>query len=683
MFVRLAVLCALAVGWVSAQAYKPDYQNEYVASEDFLLKQKRVFQILYHVTQPRLKADLYKEGQEFKIEVHNYINKDAAKEFLHRLEHGMLPHDTVFSIYYPRIIEETECVFKLMYSAKDFDTFYKTALFLRNRLNHGLFVYSFYLAVIHRPDTKYIRLPAPYEMAPHLFYNDELLEKAHHVKELGQLEEKHSAGYDCYILPYNYSNHYLSDEYNYEQKLNYFTEDIGLNAYYFYLRNQFPFFLSSEEMGWPKTFRGMEYIYGHKQLFARYYLERLSNGLGHIEDYDYSRKFYSGYWPTMSYPNGMQFPSRPRNSHFPRSKFHKIQESREYETRIGQAVDSGIAYTKEGKTAKLYTAEGLNVLGNMIEGNADSCNEQYYGSIDMLGRSILGFNVAPLTPAKLQPSALEHFVTSMRDPAFWRLYKRFFHHYYRFKANQKPYKPEEIQFYEFKIESVQVDKLVTYFDLFDATISNGLAVESEQQAEAYLIQARQHRLNHKPFNVVVSVNAEKAHKVAIRIFLGPKYNVHMQEIDFTEHYHEFYEMDNFIYDLSAGANKITRNCHDFFFVDHEPEPSEVYWQKVAKGIESGEQLKLQKRIFAFPERLLLPKGRPEGMPLQLFVHVAPVQSDPVLYTSRVFGDSLVDDRAYNYPLDRPISEFDFHGANFFFKDVLVYHQIEHDHTVIF
>lgn len=99
-----------------------------------------------------------------------------------------------------------------------------------------------------------------------------------------------------------------------------------------------------------------------------------------------------------------------------------------------------------------------------------------------------------------------------------------------------------------KIESVEIEKLITYFDLFDATISNGLAVENEQEAEAYLIQARQHRLNHKPFNVNINLNSEKAQKVAIRIFLGPKYNVHMRDIDFTEHYNEFYELDNFIYD---------------------------------------------------------------------------------------------------------------------------------------
>lgn len=135
--------------------------------------------------------------------------------------------------------------------------------------------------------------------------------------------------------------------------------------------------------------------------------------------------------------------------------------------------------------------------------------------------------------------------------------------------------------------------------------------------------------------------------------------------------------------VSAGMNKITRNCHDFFFVDREFEPSEVYWQKIIKAIDGGEELKYQKRIFAFPERLLLPKGKPEGMPFQFFIHVAPIKGEPINYSSRIFGDSLMDNRAFGYPLDRPIQEFDFHGSNFFFKDVLIYHQSEHDHTVMF
>lgn len=86
----------------------------------------------------------------------------------------------------------------------------------------------------------------------------------------------------------------------------------------------------------------------------------------------------------------------------------------------------------EGKITKLYNnPEGLSILGNLIEGNGDSLNEQYYGNIDRLARNVLGFNIPPLTPYKLQPSALEHFTTSLRDPAFYRMWKRYLQIVYR------------------------------------------------------------------------------------------------------------------------------------------------------------------------------------------------------------------------------------------------------------
>lgn len=131
-------------------------------------------------------------------------------------------------------------------------------------------------------------------------------------------------GYDTYIIPANYSGWYITYEHDQEYKLNYFTEDIGLNLYYFYFRQQFPFWLKSEEFQFPQ-YRGEEYLYGHKQLMTRYYLERLSNNLGKIEEFDYYKEFYPGYYPTLTYHNGLPFPQRPYMSTFPYYKYKYIK----------------------------------------------------------------------------------------------------------------------------------------------------------------------------------------------------------------------------------------------------------------------------------------------------------------------------------------------------------------------
>lgn len=87
----------------------------------------------------------------------------------------------------------------------------------------------------------------------------------------------------------------------------------------------------------------------------------------------------------------------------------------------------------EGKLEGLYTPEGIEILGNIIEGNADSLNEKLYGSVDAEGRSVLGFNPDPLTKYKVLPSSLQHFDTSLRDPAFYRLCKRILGYFQRYK----------------------------------------------------------------------------------------------------------------------------------------------------------------------------------------------------------------------------------------------------------
>lgn len=100
------------------------------------------------------------------------------------------------------------------------------------------------------------------------------------------------------------------------------------------------------------------------------------------------------------------------------------------ESRVSAAIDSKFVVDVTGKLVNIYTPEGLNILGNIIEGNMDSCNRDFYGSIDMFARKILGYNLEPSTSYQIVPSALEFHTMSMRDPAFYRLYNRISKFYY-------------------------------------------------------------------------------------------------------------------------------------------------------------------------------------------------------------------------------------------------------------
>lgn len=135
-----------------------------------------------------------------------------------------------------------------------------------------------------------------------------------------RVDTKKSGGYDTYVIPANYSGWYMAREYDVEHKLNYFTEDIGLNNYYYYFRQDRPFWMKSDEFQLQK-YRGEEYLYGHKQLLIRYYLERLSNDIGKVEDFLWDKEFYTGYYPTMTSHNGLPLPQRPYFSKFPYYKY--------------------------------------------------------------------------------------------------------------------------------------------------------------------------------------------------------------------------------------------------------------------------------------------------------------------------------------------------------------------------
>lgn len=88
------------------------------------------------------------------------------------------------------------------------------------------------------------------------------------------------------------------------------------------------------------------------------------------------------------------------------------------------AIDTGYVLDSNGTIINIYTPEGLNILGNLIEGNSDSCNLRYYGMYEMLTRNVFGPNFDYTEKDKIVPSAMQFYSTSMRDPAFYALFNK-------------------------------------------------------------------------------------------------------------------------------------------------------------------------------------------------------------------------------------------------------------------
>ncbi|XP_062540229.1 hexamerin-1.1-like [Armigeres subalbatus] len=699
--VALAGLVALAAGYVVVPEDKITY-----ADKDFLVKQKQLLEIFQHVHQHEVHTELWEVSKGYKIEDNydHYTNVEAIKEFISFYKHGMLPFDEIFSVFHYPHREQAIALFHLFYYAKDWDTFYKSVVWARFHVNEGMFVYAVTVALLHRKDLAGLELPAPYEIYPYYFFNTDVVQKASQYKMQGFYGMKKVEDVYTVVIPTNYTGWYVHT--NVDQKVSYFTEDIGLNTYYYYFHADYPFWMGGKEFGLYKDRRGELFLFKHQQLLARYYLERLSNDLGIIPEFSWYKPLVTGYYPNLNYYNGVSFPSR-ENGHYvyTAENYYDIDELVDYEHRIREVIDQGYLVLPDGKQVDLTKPESIEYLGNVIQGNPDSVNTRYYKYVGQIARILLGASVEHFDDHKVIPSVLEHYETSLRDPIFYQLYKRIIHWYWEFKDHLPHYTYDELNFPGLKVETVEVDKLVTYFDRSDSDITNAVDVEvfdetsmkgsdikkfgkiAHYQGEDFVIKARQWRLNHMPFTLKLNVVSEKVTKGVVRVYLGPKYDQYGQAYGINENRENFFLLDVFPYDFVVGKNVITRDSTSFFmFVQDRTPYYELYkWVMDASNGVKKFPLDMTEAHCGFPARLMLPKGKKGGMPFQLYFIVSPYHEpttpqyegyDYTLNCGVGSGARYVDSLPFGYPFDRPIDEKVWFTPNMYYYDAVIYHKNE-------
>lgn len=462
--------------------------------------------------------------------------------------------------------------------------------------------------------------------------------------------------------------------------------------------------MGGKEYGLVNDRRGELYMFEHQQLLARYYLERLSNGMGHIPEFSWEKPIRTGYYPQLTYYNGHAFPVREDRHLFNKEDhYYDIEMIEEYEHRIIDAIDLGYVTLPSGEHVDLTKPESIEILGNMIQGNEDSVNTRYYKYIAMFAKMILGTSVEAIEHHQIIPSVLEQFETCLRDPVFYQIYKRIAQFYYQFKDHLPTYSREELNFSGVKIEDVEVDKLVTFFDKYDVDITNAIDMEPEVHVQGkytkdseieykvddVLIKARMTRLNHKPFNYKMTINSEKATKGVVRVYIGPKFNEYGAIYHLSENRENFFELDYFLHDLVPGKNVITRNSVDFYgFINDRTTYYDLY-KKVMLAIKGDGKFALDQSEAhcGFPARLMLPKGTKGGMQFQMFFIISEYKApsvplykgyDPVVSCGVGSGARYIDSLPFGYPFDRKIDETTFYTPNMMFEDVVIFHKRETD-----
>lgn len=257
----------------------------------------------------------------------------------------LLPQKMPFSVMNPSHRFQAQTFFNVLLSAKDFDTFYKTAVWARQHVNEEMFFHVMSTVLLQYPHTKDYVMPHIYEVFPSYFYNGMVMNTVHMALHHGAEVVKHYDDVEVIndVVYINASKCYWPQYKSEDFVLDYYMSDHELNtAYYNTFISHTPW-LGGKDVVKAKVRRGEWFWFLHKQLLSRYYMERLSNGLGEVEELSLDLPVENGFYSGLVYHNGIPFPER--QNHFElkehREYLDYLIDIREYEHRIRDAIDRG------------------------------------------------------------------------------------------------------------------------------------------------------------------------------------------------------------------------------------------------------------------------------------------------------------------------------------------------------
>lgn len=259
----------------------------------------------------------------------------------------------------------------------------------------------------------------------------------------------------------------------------------------------------------------------------------------------------------------------------------------------------------EGKRISIDNDHGINVLGNIIEGNHDTPDRTYYGPIQMYARHLLGYSKEAMDKHRLAPSALEHFETCMRDPMFYQYHKKMMGKFHRHQMYMHSYTKHDLEFPGVKVTKIDVDNLETYRDSFYSDISNAVYDSQEElQQDSFHVRAKQYRMNHKPFTYKITVKSEKDIKASVKVFMAPKYDEYGRYINITRNRMNMVELDHFVHHLTVGDNVITRNSYDAEGYGPDRTSYDQLYKQVKEALEGQKEFHIDghDNYFHYPRR---------------------------------------------------------------------------------
>nr|CAD7427689.1 unnamed protein product [Timema monikensis] len=177
----LALVCATLCHLAAAKSTR----GEVPADKDFLIKQKEILRLFNKVHEPNRFKEQVEIGKIYEPSnnLNRYKNPAPVKKLVRLCtNNSLLPRGKIFTLFNDKHRNEMVLLFESFLFSQDWETFYKTACWARDRINEGQFIYALTVAVLHREDTKGVVLPPSYEIYPHLYVNSEVIHAAYKAK---------------------------------------------------------------------------------------------------------------------------------------------------------------------------------------------------------------------------------------------------------------------------------------------------------------------------------------------------------------------------------------------------------------------------------------------------------------------------------------------------------------------
>ncbi|CAG4931483.1 unnamed protein product [Colias eurytheme] len=574
-----------------------------------------------------------------------------------------LPYMATFSLFIPWHRQMATALVNIFMGMKNLEELQSVAAYCQMRINPYLFNYSLSVALLNREDTKNLNFPTLVSSFPDKFIDPRVMKKAREVSFIYPVNKR---------LVLEIPPNYTAAEWDPEQRVAYFREDIGVNLHHWHWHLVYP--TDGSHAIVAKDRRGELFYYMHQQIIARYTIERFCNKLSAPEPlHNFREPIKEGYFPKMDSTVASRYwPPRFASSFMSdlnRTKDGIIMEITQLEywrDRIVEAIDSMSILMPGGHKEPLDETTGIDILGNIVEASILSPNPGFYGNLHNMGHNFLSFMHDPDNKFKEEPSIMGDVATAMRDPVFYRWHAFIDDIFQLYKNKLPPYVKDQLNFHGIQVTKISIacpgdNTINTQWEQSTLELSHGLDF-TYTILEGKLL-ARFTHLTHDEFTYNIEVqNTGKDTIGTVRLFMAPTQDENGTALGFQDQRRLMIELDKFTHKLPAGCSRISRSS----VKSSVTIPYERTFQSQANRPgqpDVSQSAELQFCGCGWPHHLLVPKGTTEGFPMVIFCMISNWEDDKVEQDTGTCNDAASycglrdrkypDRRAMGFPFDRP------------------------------